>query len=407
MRKTLALLLLGSALLTAACTRDPLFPGVSRWERQKAERFTSDPADTLSGGDGPVLYMSAVRFIKGYDWQLDTAAGRRHAEIVLFRNGTEILHLNADDISPDRHRIREGHLYTDRIDGNRTVLSRDGVELFRFEGQESIRGFLVRDGHVHTLGQRAGAGFSYRVDGKEIFRDDAGTLLGGADDGDDGAFSADEEGLWYSYSIPVRNSDGVVPEYRVMRENETVAIIPAGSFRQVFDIRRLDGALLRTELRTADNSSLCLVEGSVYHALGLNSSQTAHLCRILSVEGKATVFGYHTEKSGKFRYWLRTPEQTDYLGEGDQRVEGFRSEGAHRSWMTVESGRIFRILKDGEDLPVLPGQFRLTAPACTRLHEGTFYAVLTDMEDSNHRIYVDDNYTEVSFNGYFTGIQIE
>jgi len=405
-------LLLGLALPLAACTQEPLFPGVSRWERQKSERFTPSPgSDAPSDSSGKVLYLSAVRFIKGYDWQLDTAVSRRHAEIVLFRGGVETVHVSAgSDVSPDRHRIRGGHLYTDRIEGDQTVVSRDGVELFRYDGRETLRGFLLRDGKVHTLGQRAGAGFSYRIDGKEVFRDDAGTLLGGPDGlWDGGAFSEDGDGLWYSYSVPIRKGDEVLAEYRVMCGRETVTVLSAGSFRQVFDIRRLGGTLYRTELRSADNSTLCLVEGSVYQALGLNSRQTPHLCRILPPEdGQPAVFGYHTEQStGKFRYWVRSPGKTEYLGGWGERVEGFRTEGALRSCLVTEDGRVSKMLAGGKSLPVDPGRFFLAAEACTRLQDGVFYAALTDLTGENHRIYVDDTYSEISFNGYFTGVDVE
>ena len=61
-------------------------------------------------------------------------------------------------------RIREGHLYTDNLDGTETVIRRDGEELFRYPGRESLRGFLLVGGKVHTLGQNLdGDGFAYRI----------------------------------------------------------------------------------------------------------------------------------------------------------------------------------------------------------------------------------------------------
>ena len=130
------------------------------------------------------LYITCAEFPEGYDYRTDPDYGSVEATLVLFADGSRITSLaagpgSAFSIDPDMHRVRGGHLYTDGVDGNGTVFHRDGEKIFSYEGRESVRGFMVIDNKVHTLGQsRSGGGFSYRINGQLVFSRKEGYILG-------------------------------------------------------------------------------------------------------------------------------------------------------------------------------------------------------------------------------------
>ena len=155
--------IIGLALLAAACTRDPLFFGSPRSTHEPLsghDRSHSSGDDGLTPGEH--VYLTAVRFPDGYAWDLDTCAVEGEVWIDLYRDGEKVRSIPAGaSVHPDMHRYLGGHLYTDWSTDTETFVAREGTELFRFEGREALRGFLVREDGVHTLGQdRDGNGFT-------------------------------------------------------------------------------------------------------------------------------------------------------------------------------------------------------------------------------------------------------
>ena len=179
MRNTIGII--GLTLLAAACIREPLFPGTPRSSREPGGGRRKDTTATDKPLSGEHVYLTAVRFPDGYAWDLDTCAVDGEVWIDLYRDGERVRSLPAGpSVHPDMHRYTGGHLYTDWSTDTETVVFRDGAELFRFEGREALRGFLVREDGVHTLGQdRDGSGFTYRIDGRIQYRSETGAVLGG------------------------------------------------------------------------------------------------------------------------------------------------------------------------------------------------------------------------------------
>lgn len=149
------------------------------------------------------ILISGVEYPQGYDWVLDSGFGSTSAWILMFEGSQEVLRFPAGNGSPwspdpDGHRIWNGHLYTFATAGNETVIGRDGAEILRYEGAESIRGFAVDGGKILTLGQKEGGGFSLRLDGKAVFFSESGFVQGSLDRGipRSGALFRDN-GHWY------------------------------------------------------------------------------------------------------------------------------------------------------------------------------------------------------------------
>ena len=79
----------GIALVAAACTRDPLFPGTPRSSHEPdAGRQRADTSATAPPGEH--VYLTAVRFPDGYAWDLDTCAVDGDVWIDLYRDGERV-----------------------------------------------------------------------------------------------------------------------------------------------------------------------------------------------------------------------------------------------------------------------------------------------------------------------------
>ena len=141
------------------------------------------PSDT-AGYTGNHVFVTGVDFPEGYDWRRDTTYGVVRADIILFMDGEPVLKVPAGgdtgiSSDPDRHHFIGGHVYTDHVSGSGTIISSDGTEAFRYEGAETLRGMLLQDRSVITLGQsRSGKGFSLRKDGEQLLAKSSGEILG-------------------------------------------------------------------------------------------------------------------------------------------------------------------------------------------------------------------------------------
>ena len=72
-----------------------------------------------------------------------------------------------------------GHIYTEYASSDGTFISRDGVELFHFPQRERLKGLLIKDGDIYTLGlDLDGSGFTYRRNGEVLLRQDSGSVFG-------------------------------------------------------------------------------------------------------------------------------------------------------------------------------------------------------------------------------------
>ena len=122
-----------------------------------------------AGKDDPdktVWYVTLLDYPDGYDWRADKEKGSVKCSLVVLANGIPMMRIPVGDTyevasDPDMHRIIDGHVYTDFSTESETVIKKDGREIFRYSGRESICGMTVDSMNVHTLGQnRDGSGFS-------------------------------------------------------------------------------------------------------------------------------------------------------------------------------------------------------------------------------------------------------
>lgn len=401
MRRTLGLI--GLALLAAACTRDPLFPGTPRSTHEPPtgrHRADSSAADDIVPS-GEHIYLTAVRFPDGYAWQEDTCAVDGPVWIDLYRDGTLVRSVPADgSVHPDMHRFMGGHLYTDCSTDTETVVSRDGVELFRFEGREALRGFLIREDGVHTLGQdRDGEGLTYRVDGRIVFRSETGAVLGRPDEpgAPGGALAEYGENVCYTCRLPSERG----PQYRVMLGGEVLFSLPDGSSVRAFGF--LNGkqcsvqSAVRRYLLNVDDKSIDMAirggEGILWCRMAAWGEQILALVCVSGTTGR--------------RCFLQASDGKTYQGNREEAVEEILTDGKRMGW-TVTGGRgdLVRVRwSDGTATEIAGGY--LVSGHCALLRNGHLLLALTGRDGAPNRFQQDKESTDIPFNGYFTSVTVE
>lgn len=153
---------------------------IGEWGGKKPGR---KPSDIREVSDTSV-FITTMEFPDDYFWQRDTAGESRVFNIVVYKDGEKFLSVKGGpetNISsdPDMNRFRNGHLYSDYSNGTETIISRDGREMFRYEGREMLCGFLAKGDDIYTLGQnRSGNGLSFRKNGKALFSAENGSVIG-------------------------------------------------------------------------------------------------------------------------------------------------------------------------------------------------------------------------------------
>ena len=407
MKKILPILFL---LASATSCRETLFDQPPRSDQQGYGGRGTTILDPEAPVPEPDLYATAFCFPDGVDWQGGQTDG---AEIVLFKNGEEKLRVPVQGRpDPDRHRLSHGRLWTDTCDGYEVVVSRDGVERFRYHGDELLQGFLVTTNAVYTLGQRQGReGLSFRVNGQERFSSSTGTILGGPEDSDweGGAFCHDSTGVYYTYGIPVRKGDALNWEYRIMREDEPYKTLPAGFTGPIFDIRVYEGMVYRSELRTSLKSTFCLVKGDTYYTVDMGSAEVPHYCKLVPVNGRLLLKGYSTGllQSGKYAFWLRDAANVHFMVLDNLPVRDLVAEGELSAHLIEGPAGTVRSLFLGKELIAFTSDlFTLPSSRCIKLRNGILGVALSCPDKGEHLLIRGREKTTLRFNGYFTSIEI-
>ena len=335
------------------------------------------------------VWLTAVEFPASYDWERDTAYGTVACRLILFSGKERVLSLDAGpdyEISPDpdMHRAVGGHLYTDFATDAETVIRRDGEELFRYPGREAIRGFLLIDGHIHTLGEdRSGGGFAYRIDGEVVLGRDAGLLLeGGApaaagqpDLIQDGPLYVEAGQVCFSYCLP-----GTPPELFLVRDGVAEPVGTAPATVDIFDQRLYKGTLFRVESRSGTSGRPFLVSGdqSVQLAGEPRLGPVPRKCTLVPFGDDMAVRGWYHYPDGfdEFLLWTRhgilysesRPLRAFSVlppSSGTPSVAASSGSGSMAYVLSTSDGLV--IGKDTETWSPI-GRYRLFTPSCARLY---------------------------------------
>ena len=392
---------LGLALLAAACIRDPLFPGTSRNSHEPGAGRRTDSTGTDTRPPEEHVWLTAVRFPDGFAWDLDTCAVDGEVWIDLYRDGEMVRSQPAGaSVHPDMHRYTGGHLYTDWSTDTETVLSRDGAELFRFEGRGASRGFLVREDGVHTLGQdRDGSGFTYRIDGRTLYRSETGAVLGGPDapGAAGGALTEFGEDVFYVCCLPSERGK----EYHVMRNAERYQSFPTSEW--TLDVLFSGGKVARV---LSKPRSLVLEVDGKETRLPLNGREVCLWSRLAAWEEDVVAL-VCAQAAGAKRFFLQTAGGKTFTPFSGETVSDVLSDGERMGW-TVTDGRgdLLRVRWSDGGVTEGTGGF-LVSGRCALLRGGRLFLALTGRDGAPNRLQEDGVHTDFPFNGYFTSVTVE
>ena len=392
---------LGLALLAAACIRDPLFPGTPRSSHEPGAGRRTDSTGTDTRPPEEHVWLTAVRFPDGFAWDLDTCAVDGEVWIDLYRDGEMVRSQPAGaSVHPDMHRYTGGHLYTDWSTDTETVLSRDGAELFRFEGREAIRGFLVREDGIHTLGQdRDGNGFTYRIDGRTLYRSETGAVLGGPDapGAAGGALTEFGEDVFYVCCLPSERGK----EYHVMRNAERYQSFPTSEW--TLDVLFSGGKVSRV---LSKPRSLVLEVDGKETRLPLNGREVCLWSRLAAWEEDVVAL-VCAQAAGAKRFFLQTAGGKSFTPFSGETVSDVLSDGERMGWTVTEGqGDLLRVRWSDGGVTEGTGGF-LVSGRCALLRGGRLFLALTGRDGAPNRLQEDGVHTDIPFNGYFTSVTVE
>ena len=403
-------------VLTALATAAVLAAGCMKWNddgfhgrRDGQEGRDDGSKDTLAPPPVPVfdtvLYISAVEYPEGYDWVRDTASGLVEARIVLYRDSVKLLEVPtgfSHDVSPspDMHRIVDGHLYTYFPNDSQTVIKRDGADIIRYDVREVIKGFMVEDGHVHTLGQNreVGGGIAYRIDGEELFLRRNATVIGEPDDGGwpTGALYKDREAVAFAYKI------GSI--YYIYHDGQSEEIRFHESPSDLYDIRRVGGktySLARFKSYAYSPAMICDFEGPVYFHEG--QMKTAG-CGIIPDGSDFSI--KHSSPSGSGASWyLWSNGFNKSVQAGFIPYDFFASAGCVDA-VGTRNGSICFTTGGMKKYISVEGNYRFTSSRCGVSLDGKLYAILTGMDDYPNLVIADGRVRSAGVNGVLTGLEV-
>lgn len=407
MRKLYGFLLL---FLAAAACRDPLLDSLPRFMREQ-DRFAREARqggrqkDTLDPDVPlepelpeyvPSVYATALHFRDSVNWRKDSLG---QADLLFFIDGRKVLQVPVETPpDPERHRIWNGHLWSDSTDGHQTVVLCDGQEQFRFDGEEHLQGFLLVNGDVHTLGQHPGrGGFCYRINGEAVFESAKGSVLGSPSDPEwrGGALSLHGKDVFYSYT------DG---DYHIMRGAEPFRTLAAGG--TLLDLRAQGQTVYRVEKRS----------GSLYWIAGeTETSLNVHLpsvisCQIIPFGDTLTLKGRTQTGGTTCLNWYKDP--STHTIRPVIRAQSARGQLMllKESWAFADvdaAGMVLQLARDRDWPPLPTGEYQLATPLDLFVSEKYCAIALTSVSGNTHIIQSDLGEQSYTFNGYFTSVRIE
>ncbi|MBR1487593.1 MAG: hypothetical protein IJ603_01730 [Bacteroidales bacterium] len=385
----LSLLALGVLLPGCVLLEDGLTGARRRTDCSREGARPQRPRDgsALPGLDAAAnttLWICAVRFPEGYDWQRDSAYGSIPFELVLYKDFAPVLTLPSGPeacFTPDpaRHHLLEGHLYTERFQDGQTRIGRDGVELCRFDGREMLAGLLEDGGDLHTLSRPGpGPGFSFRKNGEVLLQDDRGVLFGDLADpsyGPGGALYRDAGSIVFCYR------DAASGAGRLVADGQEQAVPHSAG---ALDLKRRDGRMLPLPATVA---GLQLEEG-----------------RLWPEEGGFAV-------TGRFRDAARG-SYTGYLPVGGQSARVLCAEEAV-AYSTPGAGYAVAVRADGTVRRYGPGMpadavsAHFMSPACAVTLGGRLVLALTPRDAGAYpQVHIGEQVREIPLNGYISCVGV-
>lgn len=292
--KLLPLLVAGAFIMSCEPFEEGF--GTARRRDNKGNPIDEEDSTYVDDVQESILYITAIE---------ETENSRN---IVLYANGKRKLTLrtgNLDEIGTanDQHHILGGHIITEYNSASGTVIKKDGEEFARYDRCEIIKGALISEGSIYTLGQnKSGEGFSLREDGEVIFENAVGRVWGdllNSASYPGGALYVDNGSIVFCYykSTDGQNSQNGVRQWFIVRDGIQTQVTPPDNITEIYDIRLINGHLCMVGCQGYTNYPVFLIDGEA-HNLYNRAIRTTKDFRISTYNGEPAFFGTITDNNG-------------------------------------------------------------------------------------------------------------
>ncbi len=384
-------------------------------------RYESPPSEEKpvvpSGPDlskDTVIYYSGVEFPEDYDWHKDSAYANVRCRLVVFAGDRRVLEIPAGPDAlvsqdADGHRLMGGHLYAERVIGSQTVVSRDGEELFRYEGDEIMRGFSVHAETVYTLGQnRGGAGFTLRENGNVIYEDKFGVVGSGLRDAAcrTGALYHDRDKLCFSYYVPARVAGREQRTWYAVCDGERREVDLPDGVTAVHDVRMVGGDMWIAV--STEKSPLVLLQDG-YSSVVIDGATTrVDYCRILVSQGMVALKVEGSASGKEFRKLFKA-DGSLYYNRSLTRIVDYAVDGDSYGFAVYsdKNKKITSIVRNGTLLMVQPPYF-MASRFCADIRDDLMAVALSPASSGvMPAVWVNGKEEKVRMNGYLTSLEIK
>ena len=351
-----------------------------------------------------VCYVTALDYRNGYDWRTDKEKGTVKCSLIMYADSVPLLKIPVGsqyEVSsdPQRHRVIDGHLYTDYTDGTTTVMKKDGKELFRYGASETVDDVLSIAGQLHTLSRPAtGAGFSYRIDGEPVVERITGSSLG--------YLTSNKGTVSFCFAHEVMTEGGIVRNYyRVTGGNVSKVDLPEG-VSGVWDMIVKDGCVYM--IVSFDNESIpCLLYDTTKERLSYFGAAPMLSCKFIKSDSICLTMRYMHGSSGFM---------SDVLWLGPEKYHLYRTGctlssvyvDANGSNATInstenEDGLIFK----GTRVYDMPVGYAVNIPSSIVRNDSTLFVGLMSQTGRNPILWKDGTMDTLNVNGYITSLSMK
>ena len=355
--------------------------------------------------DRMICYMTVLDYQKGYDWKSDRASESVKCSLAVYVDGVPVMKVPVGEMyetgaDSDMHRIVQGHLYTDYSTEHETVIKKDGVTLFRYQGRESLCGLEVLGGNVYTLGQsRNGDGFTFRKNGEIVYEREQGNIIGDLQ-------SCGDTLSYAFYESISSDSDDICRYYKYVNGRIT-QIAVRDDIKKVWDIM-LEGDC---ETYVASLTGVLLpviVKGESMRVIALPLGSSLVTCRLFEVSDRTGAEGIYRAADGNMynAVWLdgllhhvlpagKILSSLDVSGDGVFCTANPSSQ--------EDCGVIYRC----GDVYDMPEGYMAIGQACVCVIDGVMHAGLSSSDCDKPLLWKDGEIDSLRVNGYVSGVYAE
>ena len=366
--------------------------------------------------EGPIhqkaVYLTGVEFPESYDWKQDSAYEDVGFKLRHFIDGKQVHEVSSltglVSSDPDQHWSIGGHLWTESMIEDETVICRDGKEMLRYPGREILKGILIRPDTIFTLGVRqSGDGLVFRMNGKELIHDGLRLPAGDLCDpsSPNGAIYEDGDDICYSsFSI----SDAY-REWMEFRDSSLWRLSPPPGEYRILDARKIDGHLCFVLSDFKGDGPYLAVDGKI-RSLKSGAPAVLRNCHLASDQGRIFIRGekrFAIAEEWTTAIWTEAGEMLT-MGTGGSPY-GLQIENGDFAAVLIGKGnrvsgifhKVLHTLPDTLDV-------RMLSPACASLSEGRFRVALTSYGGKDISYVWNEGVLEpIRIHGFLSSLKVE